>query len=411
MGKTSKFKYEPIPDEAMHKATQSGGDFDSYLTDLVKFQKVDEGEHTFRIIPRTWGSKVWGVNWFVEGWLHRDIGPDMSAYLCPLKIKGNPCPICEAISEMDSDRDDKEIDKIKARRNYYAYIVDRKAPKEGIKVWRFGVKLRRNLTLRCQDKQTGAWLQITDPNEGYDISFRREGSGLNTEYVGEDVARNPSPLSEKDTQQEAWLNFAADNPLPDQFVIQDYEYLDRIFRGKRGSKQDRADDKAMATASQSLRADVQEEEEEEEVKTTQPARQSGGKTRTLEPVNSDMLLKMDDEELTMLATEYKLGLETDGVPVKRLRREVMAALEDRNLLVDEDEPAPKDDGEVEEPVEMAARPGSASRTTPQRQPAQVNKNGGGKAGGRGVEVDEGEPDDVVAKAKKSLDRLRPGARG
>lgn len=390
-----KFKFEPVPSEALEKATQKGGDYDSYMSGVVKFVKVDEGEHTFRVMPRTWDAKQFGPYWYVEGWIHRDIGPDKGSYLCPLKMNGDACPLCEAIAELDSESDKEYIDKIRAKIQYFAYIIDRSAPKDGVKAWRFGVKLRRNLTMRCQDKKTKEWLQISDPDEGYDISFRRTGQGLGTEYVGEEVDRDSSPLSEKATQQEAWMQFVIDNPLPEQFVFQEYEYLEKVFRGKGGTKQDRADDAADRAASGATRgrgrAQTQEPEEEEEdngeeaeaaehAARTKP--KVAPKKKALEPVDSDLLLKMDDEELTILVQEYGLDIDVADVPVKKLRREVIAALEEKNLLKEDDE------------ITQLAKP-----------------NGKTKPAAKEDDDDEGDGEGgVVAQAKKSLERIRPGRR-
>lgn len=392
-----KFKFEPVPEEALEKATQAGGDYDSYIADTVKFVKVDEGEHNFRVLPRTWDPKQWGPYWYVEAYVHFGIGPDKGNYLCLNKMKGSACPICEVIAELDKEADEKQIAELRAGRQYYAYVIDRANPKEGVKVWRFGQRLRRNLTMRCQDKKTKEWLQISDPDEGYDISFRRTGTTkTNTEYLGEDVDRDSSPLSEKASQQEAWMQFAIDNPLPEQFIFQDYDYLEKVFRGKGGTKQDREEDasdrSAPGASDRRRRAEPENEPDDngEEAEAAEHAARKAKTTKkkTLEPVDSDLLLKMDESELALLAEEYELGIDAADMPVKKLRREVMAALEEKNLLQEEDE------------IPQLPKKGNGRAA----KAAETEEETSGKE-----EEDDGEGG-VVAQAKKSLARIRPGAR-
>lgn len=237
----SKFKYQERSAATVNeRANKSSGDYD----DFIKGQmfKPKEGENNIRILPVTWdpregpGAKgfEWGDNWAIEVFIHRDVGPDKQTYLCLAKMKGEDCPLCDARGEIDDEELSK---KLKAKPQLCAYIIDRADEKAGPLIWRVPATVEKEIQLRSKVKGTGEILSVDHPDRGYDITFRRKGTGLNTDYAGVDIDRDDSPLSEKDARYDDWIDFVQDNPLPDQLIYFDADYLDKQFRAK-GSRRD-----------------------------------------------------------------------------------------------------------------------------------------------------------------------------
>lgn len=240
----SKFKYHERSEETVKdRANRSGGDYD----DFVKGQlfKPKDGENNIRILPITWDPKdgpgakgyQWGDNWAIEVFIHRDVGPDKQTYLCPLKMKGEDCPVCDFRGETDDEELSK---KAKPKTQLLAWIIDRADEKAGPQIWRVPMGVEKEIQIRSTPKG-GGMLQVDHPEEGYDITFRRKGTGLNTEYVGVDIERADSPIHEKESKQDDWLEFIEDHPLPDQLIYFDGDYIERAFRAQT-SKQDDASD-------------------------------------------------------------------------------------------------------------------------------------------------------------------------
>ena len=306
----SKFKYQPRSDETVRaRANQTGGGFDSYLNNKANFLKVKEGENVLRIMPPTWDTKgPFGDNWAIDIWVHRDIGPDKGVYLCLDKMNKGKCPLCEARHDVDPD-DEALLKALKPQRQLLAYVINRDAEKEGPVVWRLGWQLEKEIQLRSQDKKTGAVLNIDDPDNGYDISFRRDGQGLKTRYSGEEVMRDETPLHEKQSKQDAWMEFIIDNPLPSLLNFYDAEYLEAIYRGKKSAKADN-DEEADDRPTRSSRRPAKDEDEEQDERPRrraakeedEPEERPRRSSRREEPEEEDerprrRAAKDDDEEM------------------------------------------------------------------------------------------------------------------
>jgi hypothetical protein len=227
------FKYRGRSADTVHKlATQQGGSYDSFIVDRFQTLKVKEGEHTFRILPYTWDdTKKWGDHWAVEIFVHGNVGPENNQYLCLRKMLGKHCPVCEKQRELEKAGEDDDAKEIRIQNKWVCWAIDRDNEKAGPLVWSVPFTLNRELCLRSEDKRSGSVLLIDDPEEGYDVSFIRDGSGLKTRYNRVDVARESSPLSESVKQRKAWLEFVNENPVPEVLNYYQAEYIDNVLNG------------------------------------------------------------------------------------------------------------------------------------------------------------------------------------
>lgn len=427
----SKFKYRGRSAETVSaRAKQTGGSYDSYLNSSLSFLKVKEGSNELRILPPTWDiDGPWGDNWGIEVYVHRDIGPDNGVYLCLDKMRekyGNTtvptklgkCPLCAARHELPED-DADALKALKPGKQILCYVINRDAEKEGPLVWRLGWQLERDIQIRSQDKKTGAVIEIDHPDHGFDVSFTREGAGLKTKYVGVDIARDESPLSEKEVRQQKWLDFITDNPLTDALVFYDADYLEQVYMGKKGRKGGNAedaeeDDRPTRTRRPAAPVDEDEEEapaprrrarvvEEEEEDESAPRRKrpSAEPDEEEEAPRRRRVVEEEDDELP------------DDAQMRRNAKKTRVVADEE----EEDEPAPRrraraeppDDEEEPAPVRRARRvdPDEVDEDeeeAPPRRRAATAKRG---------EVQDDEEDEAdapkgrtVAKARASLDRLK-----
>lgn len=262
-GNSRKFVYTPRDTSAVQKrATQQGGMYDTFFDSRFTKFKADAGYNCIRILPPGWeGADHFGYDYF----LHSNVGPDNSQYLCLDKmadlanskgLEGGRCPICEERRRLEREGEIEEANQMKASRRVGVWVIDRNNERDGPKFYDMSWTMDKDIASLQINKRTGEAILIDDPEEGYDFEFQREGTGLNTRYIGKQIARQQSPISDDRKQQDAWLEFISDHPIPDALNFYDYEYIAKVFSGK---------------------APVEKDEEEEE----QPRRTS--RTREPEP--------------------------------------------------------------------------------------------------------------------------------
>lgn len=276
--------------DARKRTEQSGrGDFDRLLKDGVKMWKPNDGDNRIRILPPTWeGAKHYGLDIFV----HYGVGPDRGSYLCLQKMLDKPDPIAEEHAEARRDGDDEYAKEIEAKKRVLVYLIDRDNEKEGVQAWAMPWTVDRDIMAVSIDKSSGEVLPIDHPEEGYDVSFEKTGSKDRTKYIGIQIARRSSPLGKK-----AWLEYAMDNPLPDQLLYFSYEHIAKAFGGgssKDRGRDDREDDRDRG------RGDSRSRDRDDD---------RGGRRRDEPKLDWDAIHGMTGRELEDLIDEQKLDID------------------------------------------------------------------------------------------------------
>lgn len=235
-------------DSARERASKGANDYDKILKDSVKMWKPNDGDNRIRILPPTWPkAKHFGLDIFV----HYGVGADRGSYLCRNKMLGEDDPIAEewakAKRSMDADskEDQKYVKDLEAKRRVLVYLIDRDHEKEGVQAWAMPWTIDRDIVKVSIDKSNGEVLPIDHPDDGYDVEFEKKGAKDRTEYLGVAIARRSSPLG-----KDEWLDYAMDNPLPEQLQYFDYDHIAKAFGGggehkekSRGRDDDRDDDR------------------------------------------------------------------------------------------------------------------------------------------------------------------------
>lgn len=211
-------------DDTRQRAESGGGDtFDKFVDERVKFFKPHDKANAIRILPPTWdGAKHYGL----DVWVHYGVGPDRQTYLCPNKMKGERCPLCEEHAKAQRAGDEDYAKELRPTRRVLVYLIDRDNEKEGVMAWAMPQSLDTAILQISIDRRTGDVLSIDHPDEGYDITFSKEGSKDRTKYTGAAIDRRDSPLGD-----DAWLDYAVDNPLPDMLRFFSYEHIQNVFGG------------------------------------------------------------------------------------------------------------------------------------------------------------------------------------
>lgn len=223
-----RFEYKDRDDSATKQRGEGrGGDFDRLLKPHIKVFTPNDGENLVRFLPPTWdGAKHFGLDIHV----HYGVGPERGQYLDLQKMLGKDDPITEEWADARKDGDDEYAKQLSAKHRVLVYLIDRNNEKEGVQAWAMPQSLDRDIVKVSTDRKTGEVLKIDHPEYGYDVSFDKEGQKDRTKYLGVQVARRDSPLG-----KDAWLDFALDNPLPEQLVYYEYDHIAKAFgKGGRG---------------------------------------------------------------------------------------------------------------------------------------------------------------------------------
>lgn len=218
------FEYEPRTDEDIRKHKSASTGRTGFVIDGVKIFAPKAGNHTIRVLPPTWKDrsdppKGFGKYFGVDLYAHYNIGPDGSAYLCPARMRKEPCAICDERKRAVEVNDDDLASNLRPNHRVACWVIDRNAEREGPQLFLMPHSLDSEINGRLQDKRTGDIYNVDDPDEGYDIFFTREGEGLKTKYITVEFSRKSSKLSEDEEEYAEWLAFVMENPVPDQLVF------------------------------------------------------------------------------------------------------------------------------------------------------------------------------------------------
>lgn len=211
-------------------AESSGGGYNA------DYDKLQNGKNVRRVLWPKGDKEVP----FSEGFLHFSLGADgKKVATCPKTFnEKNPCPICEYVAQLQKSKnknDKKLADEIKAKRRIYINVLNRDEEEETPKVLPIGVTILKGLLETMCDPDYG---DITDPENGRDITITRKGQGLNTEYsvLPKPKASVFSEELEVDDVEEAMADLDA------LFIEKTYDELQAILDGEDDSDDDGGSD-------------------------------------------------------------------------------------------------------------------------------------------------------------------------
>lgn len=195
------------------------------------FDKLEAGKNVRRILPPKGEKDMF----YSEGYQHFGLGADGKKVVTCLGTYGKKCPVCEYLDSIknSSNKEDKEFSKTarKARRIFINVLNrDSDEDEEQVKVLPIGVTILKQVIDIICDPDYG---DITDFEEGRDITITKSGKGMNTEY---------SVLA-KPKESVASTQFSAeelDTVMPDLdslFTEKSYEEIKAILNGEEVEKE------------------------------------------------------------------------------------------------------------------------------------------------------------------------------
>ena len=195
--KTSKAEKLAALREKMSKQDLGGGGA-GYFSPKV-------GRNVIRILP-----EVGEMEFFFQP-VGRHYFPDGQNVYCPnfTTERERDCPVCEIVKELHAagDKASKKLaSSLGVRRSWWMNVIDRSNPSAGPLIFTPGVTVFNSIISLINDPDYG---DITDLEEGTDITIEREGQGLDTQYEVT-PRRKESPLSTDEAEMEDWLERARD---------------------------------------------------------------------------------------------------------------------------------------------------------------------------------------------------------
>jgi hypothetical protein len=368
-----KFHYRRRDKEAVKKrANQTGGAFDSLFDSKFATFAPKDDDTTLRFLPPTWDDPD---HYGYDIYVHYDVGSDSQRYLCPNKMRGENCPICEEKKRAEAEGDTAYAKTLTPVKRVLAWVINRQDEDSGPLLYAMPWTLDRDFNKLSIDKRSGEVLNIDDPEDGYDVEFSKTGKKKKVQYSGVSIARRSSPLSDDQEQADEWLEFVEENPVPDVLQIYDYEYIKSIAAGKKDHSddddedaeededdEDSGDRRKGRKISHRARDEEKDDDEEEDDRPTRARRKekagTGGKARRTTSRSDDG--DDDDEE----------DEEPPRSHVKRMRQEQLDDADDDADDDDEDDEdedglpprrRPRDEDEDDDDDEDEDRPRASKR--------------------------------------------------
>ncbi len=215
-------------------AQESAGNFDRFVRDGVNRFTPKEGNNRLRILPPYWkDAEDWAYNIFI----HYGVGPDEQSYLCPKEMKDEECPVCEEQTRLNRAGETEDAKAMKASKRFGCWVIDRKAEDEGPQFWSMPFTIWREANISAEDED-GAIREFDHPTKGFDLLFKKEGTGLHTKYLGIKLATKKGPVSVDVEDQKQWLGYVKKNKVPDILKFYDANHIEAVFGGTKSSDDD-----------------------------------------------------------------------------------------------------------------------------------------------------------------------------
>ena len=196
-------------------------------------QGKSTGQKRLRVLPTTDGSSP-----FKEVWFHEvQVAGKWNKIYDPGKNDNERSPLNEIHDELmiTGKASDKELAKqYKARKFYIVKVIDKDAPEDGVKFWRFKHNYKNEGIL---DKIIPIWRakgDITDPEKGRDLILEltkaKTPKGIEYTVIQTVMYDDPAPLHEDRETMDSWVK--DELTWKDVYSKKPVEYLEAIARGE-----------------------------------------------------------------------------------------------------------------------------------------------------------------------------------
>lgn len=266
----------------------------------VKFYKLREGTNKIDIVPYIIKTKehplikaskgrykVGDMDYILDIFVHKNVGPSEASILCPKKNYGKPCPLCEASDEYYRAGKKDESKALKASRRVFYNIIDAVNPKDGLQVLEqshfFFEKELLEAAKEDSDKEGAGMIDFIDPDEGMTIKFK----GSSESFEGKQFVK-PKNFSfvDRETPVSKFIDRAIS--FDELLTLMSYEEIEALMNGadddddddeppvrSRRTKDDDDDDEPPARRRAKDEDDDEEDEDENPAKKPEPKEEEG----------------------------------------------------------------------------------------------------------------------------------------
>lgn len=256
------------------------------LSDEVTFYAPVAGRNRINIIPyeiktknhplvRKGEMEVGDMDYVMDIWVHRGVGPTEGSVLCLKNTFGKPCPICEQANRLKKEGKEDESKDLRPSRRVYYNVQDCKDP-DKIKIFETSHYLfEKELIDEARDDDEGGFIDFADPVDGKEIKFRanEESFGKNKylEFKSFSFEDRDEPIS--DDILESAVSFDEIMNIPT------YEEVERILYGDDESSDDDEDDDEDEKPSKSVKKSksYDEDDDDEDDEDDEPVKPSKSK--------------------------------------------------------------------------------------------------------------------------------------
>lgn len=267
--------------------------------------KCKNGEHVIDIIPYRAGkhdpNRPEGkAAYFLDLYVHRNVGLTNDSFVCPSRNYKKPCPICEEIKKL-SDNDvpyEDYKDDVPKRVNIYnivCYDNDEETEK-GVQVWDVAnFFMEDKLRGLAKNKRTGEPIYYASPKKetGRSIAFERKGKGKgNVEFLSHEFLKRDYDITRDILEQAVCLD--------EVIILSSYEEIYAAYYGKEfeGKSKSRSKEEAPKENRRARRPSSNEEEDEAPTRSSRRKRDE------------------EEDEAPARSSRQKWDEEEDEAPVK-----------------------------------------------------------------------------------------------
>ena len=339
----SKYEYRPRdPGEVRRRAERSSQSYDSIFKEGFDTYKPKVGDNTIRFLPPTWDDpKHYAYTIFV----HNNVGPGRGgAYLCR-KMIDKSCPICDAQMQAQRHGEEEDANQLRATERAAVYLLDRKENQPTPRLYNMPRSTDKDICALVYNKNRGTALYLDNPDEGFDVSFQREGNDKHTKYRAFQIDVESTPISDDTKTRDKIMTIVEENPIPTVLNFFSEEYLQGLLSGTVDDQredrdpapadEDDEDDEPLETKRDRKR---ESDEEEREARLSAKSASKSAKKRPRDEVEDEDEDNVEDE-----------------APRKKRKVATVEDYDDDDLETEDDE-ADEDDGEDEADEEPEERP-------------------------------------------------------
>lgn len=206
----------------------------------IKEWWAKEGTHTIDILPYVAGKgnperkiKEGDISDHATFYVHKNVGANDAAVICPAANYNKPCPICEYAKELREQGRDDEAKALRSKRVTLYNIIcydDNKEEDKGVQIWPIAHwNMERHLNVIAQKPRSGGKVLFSHPDDGKSVVFERKGTTKdNTQYLGHRFEERDYVIPDELLDQTYCLEEIVN--------ILTYDEISEVFFGNKGKK-------------------------------------------------------------------------------------------------------------------------------------------------------------------------------